>query len=431
MTALPNRLTFAYAAQTHDGRPMNGTVDAPHMDAAMQQLQSIGLRVTEMQPVTEPRAQSRKPLGADEFLAFNDQLAHMAKAGMPLEQGLRLMASDLKRGPLAETIRAIAAELERGVPLPDAVAKCQSQFPPLYAQMIDAGARTGDLSAILLNVGKHEETVQHLRASLWRAVAYPLMVTIALCVVLVMMSLFIFPIFEQTFHGFGFGSHRSAPLLWWSRARGAPQPSTVPMPPVTQALFYFAMFVPLIVGAVLFIMVLAPLIWRVMRATGKDAGFSDSVLFRLPLFGKALKMSLLARWCDTLRLAAVAGLDLPSAIKLSGDVVRSPALKRDSDQLVAALERGQSLDTVAPTTELLPRVVPPMIELAARSSDLPAALQTLATLYQQQAEIRIRTIPMILTPILMTIVALFIGFVLVGLLMPMLKLVNYLSGGSL
>jgi type II secretory pathway component PulF len=202
------------------------------------------------------------------------------------------------------------------------------------------------------------------------------------------------------------------------------------MPAITQALFYVAAIVPPVVAALLLAMFAAPIVWRLMRAANLDGAFSDAVLFRLPLFGKALKMSLLARWCDTLRLGAVAGLDLPAAIRLSGEVVRSPALKRDSEQLVAALERGQSLETVAPGVEMLPRVVPPMIDLAARSGDLPAALHTLANLYQQQAEIRIRTIPMILTPILMTIVALFIGFVLAGLLLPMMKLVGYLAGGN-
>src|SRR5688572_2670243 len=188
--ATADNFTFAYAAQTHDGRAMSGTVDAPHMDAAMLQLQSIGLRVVSMEPVTQPApARARKPLGADDFLAFNDQLAHLAKAGMPLEHGLRLMAADLKRGRLADTIRAIALELERGVPLPDAVAKHQSQFPPLYSRMIEAGARTGDLSGMLLSLGKHQETVQRLRSSLWRALAYPLMVTIALAIVMAMMSL--------------------------------------------------------------------------------------------------------------------------------------------------------------------------------------------------------------------------------------------------
>jgi type II secretory pathway component PulF len=373
----------------------------------------------------------RKPLGADDFLAFNDQLAHLAKAGMPLEQGLRLMAADLKRGRLADTIRAIALELERGVALPDAVAKHQSQFPPLYARMIDAGARTGDLSGILLSLGKHQETVQRLRSSLWRALAYPLMVTIALALVMAMMSLFIFPLFDATFGGFGFGGNSKAPpVMWWARVRNAPQPATLPMPAITQALFYVAAIVPPVVAALLLAMFAAPIVWRLMRAANLDGACSDAVLFRLPLFGKALKMSLLARWCDTLRLGAVAGLDLPAAIRLSGEVVRSPALKRDSEQLVAALERGQSLETVAPGVEMLPRVVPPMIDLAARSGDLPAALHTLANLYQQQAEIRIRTIPMILTPILMTIVALFIGFVLAGLLLPMMKLVGYLAGGN-
>jgi type II secretory pathway component PulF len=49
-----DNLTFSYAAQTHDGRAMSGTVDAPHMDAAMLQLQSIGLRVVSMEPVNKP-----------------------------------------------------------------------------------------------------------------------------------------------------------------------------------------------------------------------------------------------------------------------------------------------------------------------------------------------------------------------------------------
>lgn len=429
MTAASENFTFAYAAQTFDGRPMSGTVDAPHLDAAMLQLQSIGLRVTQMEPVNKP-APSKKPLGTDDFLAFNDQLAHMAAAGMPIEQGLRLMAADLKHGRLADTIRAIAMELENGVALPDAVAKYQQQFPPLYARLIEAGSRTGDLSAMLLSLGKHEETVQRLRASLWRAVAYPLMVTIALAIVLLLMSWIIFPMFETTFSGFGFGRTR-LPALWYSRTRQSPEPEILPMPPITRALFYFSYVVPWFVGILLVLIAIWPLIWSAMRRAGADGRFTDAVLFRLPLFGKALRLSLLARWCDALRLGVVAGLDLPAATRLAGDTVRSPALRRDSEQLVAAMERGQSLEAVGESTTILPKIVPPMIELASRSSDLPAALQTLATLYQQQADVRVRTIPMVLTPILMTIVALFIGFVLAGLLMPMLKLVQWLSGGSL
>ena len=74
----PN-LTFAYQAQTFDGKSMVGTLDAPHLDAAMHQLSSIGLRVMEIEPVVKPAPKPR-PLRGDDFLAFNEQLAHLALA---------------------------------------------------------------------------------------------------------------------------------------------------------------------------------------------------------------------------------------------------------------------------------------------------------------------------------------------------------------
>ena len=71
-----------------------------------------------------------------------------------------------------------------------------------------------------------------------------------------------------------------------------------------------------------------------------------------------------------------------------------------------------------------------MLELASRNNDLPTVLQTLSSLYQQQADVRIRAIPLIVTPILTAIVAVMIGFVIAGLLLPMLRLVQFLSGSS-
>jgi len=429
VAADPN-LTFAYQAQTFDGKPLNGTLDAPHLDAAMQQLHSIGLRVMEIEPLAKPLPPKARVLRSDDFLAFNEQLAHLASAGMPVEQGLRLMAQDLKKGRLADTIRALAEEIDRGVPLEQAIHKYQTSFPPLYARLVEAGAKTGDLGTMLLSLGRHIEVVQRLRRTLWRSVAYPLMVTIALAIVLLFLSFFVFPQFAQTYTIFGYGKPPPAPMVWWTRTAPPPAPPILPLPLITEALFVFGQVLPILVGALLLFLIVWPGAWWLMRRSGADGAFTDRVLLRLPLIGRALKLNLLARWCDALRLAVVAGMDLPSAIKLAADTVHSPALRRDSLELISALERGLPLEA-ANATDILPAVVPPMIELASRSADLPAAMETLSSLYQQQAEIRIRGIPMILTPLLMIIVALLLGFVVAGLMMPMIRLLRYLSGGGL
>src|SRR3982751_3260875 len=109
MSALPN--TFAYRAQSIDGQPLPGPIDPASPDQARERLESLRLRVLELAPAQSAAAPVR-PLKGEDFLTFNQQLAHLTSAGMPLEQGLRLIAQDMHRGSVANTIRQIADELE-------------------------------------------------------------------------------------------------------------------------------------------------------------------------------------------------------------------------------------------------------------------------------------------------------------------------------
>src|SRR3954468_18223137 len=115
MTTTDVAHSFAYQAQTPDGLRMSGTVDAPDVGEATRRLVELGLRVSEIAPA--PRAARPRALRATDFAAFNQQLAHLAKAGLPLEHGLRLIAADLHSGRLSRTVELVAAELERGTPL--------------------------------------------------------------------------------------------------------------------------------------------------------------------------------------------------------------------------------------------------------------------------------------------------------------------------
>src|SRR5258706_2139852 len=102
--------SFTYAATTASGEKLTGTLDAADLDAAQRQLELLGLRIESIGET--PSAPRAKPLRAQEFLAFNQQLAQLTKAGMPIEQGLRLIAEDMGSGRLADATRQIAEDLE-------------------------------------------------------------------------------------------------------------------------------------------------------------------------------------------------------------------------------------------------------------------------------------------------------------------------------
>jgi type IV pilus assembly protein PilC len=395
--------SFSYQAQTDDGQRMAGTIDAPDVETATNRLHSLRLRVTEIRPADAP-SRSRSIRGED-FLAFNQQLAQLTKAGLPVERGLRLIAGDIRRGRLKRTVEEIATELEAGTPLGEAFDKHRDKFPSLYGRIVEAGVRGGNLPGILLNLGRHLETEQRLRNTLWRTLSYPAMVFVGLLIVMLFITYAILP-----------------------HLAGVYQEFHLALPDVTKALLWIAGIVPWVAGALLVLILLVPVIWGLLVATGKDRAAADVVLLPLPLVGPVLRNSLMARWLDAARIAVDAGLDLPAAIQLADDATGSPKLRRDGEALINALQNGRPLGAVA--TTLLPATIPAAIEFSSGQQDLPLTLGTLAEMYERQADIRIQMIPSILTPTLVIAIALSVGFVIAGLFSPLVSLINGMTSGK-
>src|SRR3990172_7923864 len=94
-------------------------------------------------------------IGRNEFLLFNQQLASIAKAGIPLERGLRELAADVSSNSMRRLIDDIAGELEAGVSIEEAFEKRQKRFSPIYGRILKAGVETGRLSEMLTSLNRH------------------------------------------------------------------------------------------------------------------------------------------------------------------------------------------------------------------------------------------------------------------------------------
>lgn len=396
--------TYAYNAQTAEGYRLAGTIESSNADEASRRLESMRLRIVEVQPAEAPRKRAGA-LRGDDFTAFNQQLAQLTASGMPVEQGLRLIAADLRSGRLARTVRELVGELERGTPLDQAFGKFEGRFPPLYGRLIGAGIKSGNLPGVLLNLGRHLDLVARLKNLLWQTFAYPMFVVLGMIVLVTFLGFAVLPQFEKIYADF----HIQLPLI-------------------TRALLAFGRIAPAILVILLIVIVGGPIVWRLLQWSGRSSAIVERLILPLPLIGPILRNNLLARWCDAARIGVEAGLDLPAALGLAGDAMRSGRLSADGAALVAALAAGQPL--TAARTRLLPASVPAALEFASGYHDLGTTLRSLAELYQRQAELRLTALPQVLTPILVLILALFIGFVVFGLLAPLVLLLNQISGPS-
>src|SRR5262245_36280270 len=118
---------YEYTGQLRSGQAISGTLEADAIENARGQLEGMGVQVASVaqaERLRVPRALSR-----DDILFFNQQLASMASSGIALDQGLRVLAKDMRRGRLRRVVEQLADELDRGVPLERAVEKRASDFP--------------------------------------------------------------------------------------------------------------------------------------------------------------------------------------------------------------------------------------------------------------------------------------------------------------
>ena len=393
--------SFAYEAQTFAGEAISGTVDAPDTAAALQLLGGMGLRAIEVAPVARPARP--RALGGKDFLAFNQQLAQLTAAGMPIEHGLRLIARDVRSKRLARTIELVTQEMESGRSLAEAFEAHRKQFPPLYGQLVDVGVKTGRLPGILLNLGRHLTLVHELRDALWQAAVYPVVVLVAMLGMMVFLSMYVIPSFWEIFEDFD-----------------------IDLPMVTQHVFRFAENVPYVALGAGVLALICVVGYPIARTDAAAHRLLERIILALPLVGAAIRRNLVARWCDALYLGVDAGIDLPAALTLAGRAAGSPALQNDSRRLAEALEAGHSLSE-ATDRRILPATVPAAMDLAAAHRDLASTLLSLGQMYQQEAKIRINAVNVILPPILVVIVGLMLGFVIMALFLPLVHLITSLT----
>jgi type II secretory pathway component PulF len=404
-TTPASNIAFAYQSQGSGDQTFSGTIDAPNIAAAAAKLAALHISYTLLEPAQRPVRSPSKSFGPSDFLAFNRQLGQLTKAGLPIERTLRLMASEMRK-PQARAVEQIAAELEKGTPIGEAFASHKNMFPPLYGMLLDAGVRTNNLPGMLLNIGRHVETIQRLRAALWRAASYPLMVLIALALLLSFFWFYLMPEFVTL---------TTMPPDW----NLGPQPNAWVAVAVNDLSGAMLVLVWIVLILVLGTMLVSRSAWG--RRT------LQPLVNSVPLIGPILRWNLLARWCDALYLGIEAGLDLPAALVLAGGSIDSRSLNEASRRMSEAVSAGRDMDG-----ETLPRLMLPLIpaalQLAARQNDLPAAAANLAAMYRDQAEVRLSVLPQILSPILLMFIAVGVGLAIASMLLPLVMWLRFLNG---
>ncbi|MCC6579818.1 MAG: type II secretion system F family protein [Phycisphaeraceae bacterium] len=345
----------------------------------------------------------QRALSGEDFVALNRQMAYLAQAGMPLERGLRLLASDLKRGRLAVAIREVEADMSKGMSLAEAMEANRGRFPPLYSQVLDSGMKSGKLGAVLMSLAEHLDFIREVRFMLVRIMAYPVLVVVMLAVVMLALSLYLIPSFQLILEDFD-----------------------TTLPPLTQLLLSANLWMPWVAGCVLVLLAALLILITRSRHSGLGQAICEWFMMRVPVLGPALLADAMSRWCNLMRVAVEAGMPLTDALDMAGQAMGSPAIEADSQTIRQRLERGQTVDGDYPR-RAIPATISAMMDLGAEHQTLGQTLELMAQLYQRQARSRLQLLHTVLLPASLVALGLTIGFVVIALILPLVKLISSLT----
>jgi len=326
-------------------------------------------------------------------------LADAASLGPSLGNVLRAVAEESDTRALARQLRRLAAAVDQGQPLDEAIAKAAPRMPADIRGLLQASQRTGNLPATLAQwLDNRRAATTHWR-DITASLAYPLLASLAAFGIFLLYSWFVAPPLRQMFDSFGLKVNNATRTVFWCSEYGA-----------SLAVAVLATCLVLALG---------------IRLIGGAAAWSRTVT-AMPVFGDLWHWSSVAEMLRSLRLLLEYRVPLPESLELTAGSIQDRYLAKTCSLLASRVRDGHSLEAAAEQATL-PRSILPLLRVGGQQSSLPEALG-LAT---QLLEARLRTTSQLvvgLAPaVIFVLLAVLVGGMYVGLMMPVYVLIQALT----
>jgi type II secretory pathway component PulF len=298
----------------------------------------------------------------EELIAFNDEVASLTHAGVPIDLGL----SQLSRDPdiaNKQINAALTRRVQNGVLLADAISEEDQLLPPIYQSVVAAGLRCGSLPAALETLSRHTQSLLDLRQSLRSALAYPLIVCGLAYLLFVGSCLFVPPEYYHQLADMGSGSAVS---------------DVVQM--LRDSLPFWVAIPPVLLTGVLFVEFRSNSS-RTMWSRGIPSGFRW-----LPGVSRVTADQRWASLAELLALLVEHEVPLPEGLRLAARVSGDRKLTSAAQQMASAAEQGRSLTQDAHAVRQFPPFLHWALTSTTEASGLARTLRLAAKTYRQRAQ---------------------------------------------
>jgi type IV pilus assembly protein PilC len=391
------------------GEVVEGVYVAENEARLRHELEEKGLYVLSLQQKGALRGLSlrlpaRSSIASREFLIFNQELATLLRAGMPLVQSLDLLKTRIQSPVFRSVLNDIHERVRSGSALSDAFAVHSTLFPSVYTASLVAGERSGNLDAVLRRFVEYSKIIATVRRKTMSALIYPIILVSLATLLVSVIVLKVVPAFSDFYESF----NAELPLV-----------TRVIVGISDFVLTYFWLIVIALVAVI-------ATVYAWARQPGQKVRL-DRWLLGLPMLGDVARKFATSQMARTLSTLLGGGLPLVNALDIAARSVGNRFIARELDAVSARVREGSSFAGALEARHVFPDVAVKMAEVGESTGALQDMLNTVADFYDEEISTNMERFVTLIEPILLVIMGIVIAGLLLALYMPLFQLGSVLQ----
>ncbi len=464
---------FQFEAMDPQGQEIRDVIEAPTQDEAQATIRSMGYFVTRISLDKGEKKKSTKGGRRKSFaiggakgkkmVTFTRQLSILQDAGLPILRSLKILENQSPPSALKNALIDVCDEIEGGATLSEAIAKSPKVFDRLYVNMIKAGEAGGSLEVILRRLAEFKERTQSIKNKVIGAMIYPIMVVIFTICILSFIMIRIIPVFKSMFEEFHIKLPPMTQLLIQTSNRFVNLWFLIPLIPIAIALF----------------------ISLICKFRAGRMGW-HLYLLKLPIFGKLVEKSNMARTSRTLGALVASGVPILESLTITRETSGNAMFEKLYTKVTDSIREGETIAqpmkqyatpgfhpvaafffmaTVALPPLLVLLIEPSfltmvlyasaalgligflwyflayrkpivedlvinMVDVGEETGELDTMLYKVADYYDEEVQTITDGMMKMIEPLLIIFLGCTVGFIVISLFLPMITMISSLSGGD-
>jgi type IV pilus assembly protein PilC len=394
---------YIWVAETRKGRVIKGELEAVDEKSAALQLKRRNLTVKKLKAkpkdLFENLSFMKPKVTSKDIVIFTRQFSTMIDAGLPLVQGLTILADQTENKTFKGILKQIVKDVEGGSSLAEAMEKHPKVFDDLFVNLVAAGEVGGILDTILQRLAAYIEKAEKLKARIKGAMTYPIVVVSIAIIVIAVIMIFVIPVFQEMFASFG-------------KALPVPTQMVVAMSNFTKGNIHY------MIGA----LVVLVFLFRRYRATASGKKTTDTLALKLPIFGPLLKKVAVARFSRTLGTMISSGVPIITALEIVAKTSGNVVLEEVILEVRSSIAEGQPIAEPLSENEIFPSMVVQMIAVGEATGALDTMLGKIADFYDDEVDAAVEAMTSMLEPLLMVFLGGSIGGLVVAMYLPIFSM---------